>query len=343
MNAIVLETRGKRAAVLVRDGTVRIARGRFNVGDVIDYREHAAPSPRQWVAAAAAMVVLAGASAGLWIDSNYVACAEVCLDADPAIVYTLNKRDRVLEVRAANAEAEPIVEDLTRQGIRFVPIADAMDRTLTLLEDEGYLDGADRSAVQINVAADGEKRQERLSEQVDQSMRRAAEREPELEYSIQRYARDEMPDPQAAHENPAAKPREAPAPIDQPEEAGPQAAPDDRPAEAEPQTMPNDPPAEAEPGSITENRPGGTDARSMAESQPAEADPPTTPENKPAQSEPENQAPVIVQMLEPREADTRADSTPREEASSAPSNEGRREGPQERGNERGGMQPPQGR
>ena len=86
MNAIVLETRGKRAAVLVRDGTVRIARGRFNVGDVIDYREHAAPSPRQWVAAAAAMVVLAGASAGLWIDSNYVACAEVCLDADPAIV-----------------------------------------------------------------------------------------------------------------------------------------------------------------------------------------------------------------------------------------------------------------
>ena len=48
---------------------------------------------------------------------------------------------------------------------------------------------------------------------------------------------------------------------------------------------------------------------------------------------------MIVQMLEPREADTRADSTPREEASSAPSNEGRREGPQERG----GMQPPQGR
>lgn len=342
MNAIVLETRGKRAAVLVRDGTVRIARGRFNVGDVIDYREHAAPSPRQWVAAAAAMVVLAGASAGLWIDSNYVACAEVCLDADPAIVYTLNKRDRVLEVRAANAEAEPIVEDLTRQGIRFVPIADAMDRTLTLLEDEGYLDGADRSAVQINVAADGEKRQERLSEQVDQSMRRAAEREPELEYSIQRYARDEMPDPQAAHENPAAEPREKPEPIDQPEEAESQPAPDDRPADAESQAMPNDTPAEAEPGSITENRPGGTDARSLTESQPAEVEAPTTPENKPSQSEPENQAPVIVQMLEPRDADTRAESAPREEAPSAPSNESRQERASERG-DRGGMQPPQGR
>ena len=289
------------------------------------------------------MVVLAGASAGLWIDSNYVACAEVCLDADPAIVYTLNKRDRVLEVRAANAEAEPIVEDLTRQGIRFVPIADAVDRTLTLLEDEGYLDGADRSAVQINVAADGEKRQERLSEQVDQSMRRAAEREPELEYSIQRYARDEMPDPQTAHEKPAAEPRETPALIDQPEEAGPQAAPDDRPAEAEPRAMSNDQPAEAGPMTIADNPPAEADARSMAERQPAEADPQAASGNKPAQAEAESQAPVIVQMLEPREADTRAESVPHEDTPSVPSNEGRREGPQERGNERGGMQPPQGR
>ena len=94
MKAVVLETREREAAVLVNDGTVRIVRGTYNVGDIIDYRLR--PRFVQWIAAAVAMVVLVGGSATMWIDRNYVTYAEVSLDVNPSIVYSLNKRDRVL-------------------------------------------------------------------------------------------------------------------------------------------------------------------------------------------------------------------------------------------------------
>ena len=51
MKAVVLETRKGEAAVLVNDGTVRIVRGAYNVGDIIDYRLR--PRFVQWIAAAA--------------------------------------------------------------------------------------------------------------------------------------------------------------------------------------------------------------------------------------------------------------------------------------------------
>ena len=48
MRAVVLETRGSEAAILVNDGTVRIARGNYSVGETFEYkeREQAKPTKR---------------------------------------------------------------------------------------------------------------------------------------------------------------------------------------------------------------------------------------------------------------------------------------------------------
>ena len=54
-------------------------------------------------------------------------------------MYTLNKRDRVLGVRAVNEDAQSIVESLAEDNIRFMPLTDAVEKTMALLEDEGYL------------------------------------------------------------------------------------------------------------------------------------------------------------------------------------------------------------
>lgn len=182
MKAVVLETRDREAAVLVNDGTVRIVRGAYNVGDIIDYRIR--PRFVQWIAAAAAMLVLMGGSAGLWIDRNYVTYAEVSLDVNPSIVYSLNKRDRVLNVRAANEDAESIVAELEQDGVRFATLPDAVDRTIALLEDEGFLNEEQADYVLINVSADDVERQNRLSEEVEAAMMETQEQNPMMEYRI---------------------------------------------------------------------------------------------------------------------------------------------------------------
>ena len=184
MKAVVLETRGREAAVLAMDGGVYIARGKYQVGETIDYNEAKRPSARQWAAAAAAMVALLGASAGLWVDRNYVAYAEVSLDVNPSIVYTVNRRDRVLGVRAVNEDAKDIVESLEQDGIRFATLTDAVDRTMALLEDEGYLNEEQADYVLVNVSADDGDRKTRLTEEVEEAMVKTMERDATLEYRI---------------------------------------------------------------------------------------------------------------------------------------------------------------
>ena len=182
MKAVVLETRDREAAVLVNDGTVRIVRGTYNVGDIIDYRLR--PRFVQWIAAAVAMVVLVGGSATMWIDRNYVTYAEVSLDVNPSIVYSLNKRDRVLSVRAANEEAESIVAELEQDGIRFSPLSEAVEKTMTVLDNQGYMDDSMDDYVLINVSADDEDRQTRLSDEVETAMTATLEQNHTIEYRI---------------------------------------------------------------------------------------------------------------------------------------------------------------
>lgn len=190
MKAVVLETRGREAAVLAKDGTVRIVRGRYSVGDIIEYGATVRQTVVRWAAAAAAMALLLGGSAAMWVDRNCVACAEVSLDVNPSIVFTVNKRDRVLTVRAVNADAEGIVDSLEQEGVRFVRLTDAVEHTMALLEDEGYLDAQTEDYVLLNVSADDDVRQERLSGEVESAMTRTMERDATLEYRIDRSDRE---------------------------------------------------------------------------------------------------------------------------------------------------------
>ncbi len=182
MKAVVLETRNGEAAVLVNDGTVRIVRGVYNVGEIIDYRLR--PRFVQWIAAAAAMLILVGGSTAMWIDRNYVTYAEVSLDVNPSIIYSLNKRDRVLDVRAVNDDAESIVKALEQEGVRFTPLSEAVEKTMSILDNQGYMDDSTDDYVLINVSADNEGRQKRLSDEVETAMTATLEQNHTIEYRI---------------------------------------------------------------------------------------------------------------------------------------------------------------
>ena len=184
MKAIVMETRGNKAAILLKDGTFRTVRGRYTVGETIEYRETLQPAIRKWIASAAAAVILIGAGGGSWYDANYVAYAEISLDVNPSIVYTVNKRSRVLSVRAANDEAAETVSALETEGIRFLPVAEAIDKTMALFEKEGYLDAEQEDYVLMNVSADDAGIREKVTAEVETGMEQALERDPTMEYRV---------------------------------------------------------------------------------------------------------------------------------------------------------------
>ena len=183
MKAVVMETRGRKAAVLLKDGTFRIAHGQYRVGETIDYRDEA-PSLRRWLAAAAAVVVGVGVGSGFWYDANYVAYAEISLDVNPSIVYTVNKRSKVLGVRAVNDEATEAVGMLEAEGIRFMPVSDAIDRTMTIFEEEGFLDAENEDYVLMNISADNAGIQERVASEIETGMERAMGRDVSMEYRV---------------------------------------------------------------------------------------------------------------------------------------------------------------
>ena len=186
MKAVVVETRGPKAAVLPKDGTFRIAHGHYQVGETIDYRDET-PSLRRCLAAAAAVVVGVGIGGGFWYDANYVAYGEVSIDAEPSIVYTVNKKNQVLSVTAANEEAESVVSMLEQEGIRFMPISGAVEKTMGIFATEGYLDEGREDCVLVSVSAD-DRRRDRLSSEVEAGMRQAAA--PMMEYRIDQTERD---------------------------------------------------------------------------------------------------------------------------------------------------------
>lgn len=162
MKAVVLEVRGREAALLMEDGTVRRARGKYQPGQELEFLERRRLSLRQWLAAVAVAVLLLAGSVGMWIKGNWVACAGVSLDVNPSVVYTLNRRGRVLSVRAVNADAKGVASALTEAGVRLKPVAEAVEMALDAF---GTAD-----CVLAGVVADDEARREALAAEVEAAL-----------------------------------------------------------------------------------------------------------------------------------------------------------------------------
>ena len=190
MKAVVLETRDQEAAILLKDGTFRIVKGKYKVGETIEYRKKGSLIPRKWMPIAAAAILMLGTGGGLWYDANYVAYAEISLDVNPSIIYTVNRRSRVLEVRAVNDEASEAVNALQKEGIRFMPVDEAIEKTMTIFEGKGYLSAGDEDYVLLNVSADDDRMQESLASALETGMDHALESNPTMEFRIDRSDRE---------------------------------------------------------------------------------------------------------------------------------------------------------
>ncbi len=184
MKAIVMETRENEAAVLLKNGTFCVIKGKYTVGETIEYHEKSHAVIRKWMAVAAMLILMLGIGSGFWYDINYVAYGEISLDVNPSITYTINKRSRILEIKAVNSDAIRIVDSLEKEGVQFIPVSDAIERTLSLLETEGYLDTDNEDYILVNVSTDNTRLQTDWTSAVQSGMSRTMEHNPTMEFRI---------------------------------------------------------------------------------------------------------------------------------------------------------------
>jgi hypothetical protein len=165
MKTVVVEIRGRFAALLADDGRiVKVRNQNYAIGQVIMMKETAKKPVRiaAWAAAAAAAVCLC--AVGVWAYTDPY--ANVSLDVNPSIEYTLNRFERVLQVRAVNDDGEEAVENYSLDNLGNKSISDAIALSVQAIENLGYFEGEDRGAIMIAVSAGDMDNSQRLAEKL---------------------------------------------------------------------------------------------------------------------------------------------------------------------------------
>ncbi len=153
MKAVIVEIRGNRAAALLEDGRfVSIPDNSYSVGQEITLlqresfriKHHSSFRQRAAAIAASAVLVLSLGGGGLAYAMPY---GTVSIDVNPSIEYTINRFDRVLRVSGANEDGQAVLEAIDRSQLLNRKIDDAVNATLSRLEEEGYLSGEEDAIV----------------------------------------------------------------------------------------------------------------------------------------------------------------------------------------------------
>ena len=145
MKSVVLEIKGKFAAVLSDDGSIKKVKNKnYAVGQEIwsiqkeeDLKMKKLPVMKKMaLCASCAAIMLFSAGAGVWV---YAApYSYVSLDVNPSIEYTLNRLDRVIKVEAVNDDGQAILDELNMTDLKNKSIEDAILATVQQISNEGY-------------------------------------------------------------------------------------------------------------------------------------------------------------------------------------------------------------
>ncbi|WP_408070147.1 hypothetical protein [Butyrivibrio sp. JL13D10] len=168
MKAMVLDSNGHMSAVLCEDGIFRQLKGVHEKGtevlvDIgpgntcVEHKEYRHFHVMRYIApfAAAASVLLCSLT-GIEAVMDSKDVSYVTMDVNPSIEFSLNRKDKVISINALNEDAKPIVSELKKQNLeKKTEISDAIGKTITVLKDNDYLEGEERTVL-IDVVSDKE-------------------------------------------------------------------------------------------------------------------------------------------------------------------------------------------
>ncbi|OQB20480.1 MAG: Anti-sigma-I factor RsgI [Firmicutes bacterium ADurb.Bin182] len=165
MKAVVVEIRGRSAAVLSRDGCIKkVQNENFAIGQVIEMKEKTsfkAGKLKVWAAAAAALIILVGGTSAL-ASAPY---SYVSVDVNPSIELTLNLFDRVISVEAVNEDGAEVLSRIDVNKLNNQNINDAITKIITEISNEGYFERGEGGII-IAAASKNRSKADSLAEDI---------------------------------------------------------------------------------------------------------------------------------------------------------------------------------
>ena len=162
MKAIIVEVKGKYAAVLTDDGIVsKIKNRNYEIGQEIVIKNNSNRLIRMSVAAAAAIMIFATPAWAYLAPYSYVS-----IDVNPSFEFLINRFDRVLTVKGFNDDGRELSKDINIDGLKNKEIQSAVKSVLNELKSKGYIIEGEGDSVIIATSSKSEAKKDTLSEKI---------------------------------------------------------------------------------------------------------------------------------------------------------------------------------
>ena len=161
MKAVIVEIRGNYVAALSDNGRVyRIKNDNYAIGQEINMKKQIFKNGIvKCFASCAAVAVLFAVPA--W--AYYTPYSYVSLDINPSIEYSINRFDRVLDVKAVNDDGGEILKQINLNGLKNKNIEEAVKEVLDEIIKDGFLTEVEEGGVVVAASSKGKEKSEELS------------------------------------------------------------------------------------------------------------------------------------------------------------------------------------
>ena len=162
MKAIIVEIKGRHAAVLTDDGIVsKIKNRNYCIGQEIVIKNNRNKLIRMTAAAAAAIMLFVTPAWAYLTPYSYVS-----IDVNPSFEFLINRFDRVLTVRGFNDDGRELSKDINIDGLKNKEVQNAVKSVLNELKNKGYIIEGQEGGVTIATSSKSEAKKDVLFEKL---------------------------------------------------------------------------------------------------------------------------------------------------------------------------------
>ncbi len=161
MKAVIVEIKDNVAAVLSEDGRIsKIRNKKYSVGQEIVLKK-TNTYIKIAVSSAAAMMLFTTTAWAYFTPYSYVS-----IDINPSFEFSINRFDRVLNVKAMNYDGEKVTDEIGVAGLKNKEIKEAVMTVIVELKSQGYIDDENRVGIVVAASSKSQEKTDMLAEKL---------------------------------------------------------------------------------------------------------------------------------------------------------------------------------